>query len=387
MGRVEVVRESKSARPEGGGGASRAAAEVPSAKPHPARRPYPDGPKSDPKYARDRVYCMVPFVWNVEFYEVIMQTWGKRCDVINFITDSIVAAGGARVGGDQVWGADDPKDATEKYKYHSEFPEGTFPENVRFINMTRPWTGCKDSKTGKPKVCRHIWEKILSAWIYVKDHHLDQAEWFCKVDYDTYFFPENLQYWVRDVKNWDPYAEHHYFGLELSHRVKLGFPSLAAGAAACWSHKTMEGIAEVYRQMPKGYTGMDRGRCEDRPQASEEISTSMCLLKGLNVTLEPMRDDKGREYVLTPSLRPQVGWNRTEQGEWWYWQGKPKGIAEMEDCCAHRPMGIHKYKLRKLIEELDQQLYGPAGNKELKRLKARDRRYVDKVRRAMGLSP
>ena len=128
------------------------------------------------------------------------------------------------------------------------------------------------------------------------ERHLDQAEWFCKVDYDTFFFPENLQYYVRDQKDWDPYNEHHYFGGVLSHRSPA--PDLAAGACACWSHKTMKGITEVYKSMPKGHQGGDRGRCEDRPQASEEISTAMCLKKGLNVTVEPMRDEKMREYVV-----------------------------------------------------------------------------------------
>lgn len=63
----------------------------------------------------------------------------------------------------------------------------------------------------------------------------------------------------------------------------------------------MAGITEVYKHMPKGYDGKrDRGRCEDRPQASEEISTSLCLYKELNVTVEPMRDEEMREYVVSP---------------------------------------------------------------------------------------
>jgi len=37
--------------------------------------PYPNGPKTDAKYANDRVYCMIPFIWNKEIYDVIMKTW------------------------------------------------------------------------------------------------------------------------------------------------------------------------------------------------------------------------------------------------------------------------------------------------------------------------
>ena len=128
---------------------------------------------------------------------------------------------------------------------------------------------------------------------------MDQAEWFCKVDHDTFFFPENLQYYVRDVKDWDPYSEHHYFGTVLYHGPGGYRPPMVAGAAACWSHKTVAGITEVFKAIPTGYQGADRMRCEDGPQASDEIPTSVCLMDGLNVDAEAMVDDEMREYVVS----------------------------------------------------------------------------------------
>ena len=106
-------------------------------------------PSDDGKH---RVYCMVPFIWNEEIYNAIMETWGTRCDVINFLTDAIV---GGKLVGDKI--TDDP---SVGYKNYTDFPPGTFPDNVIFINMTRPWTGCTDRKSGRPKLCRHIWEKM-----------------------------------------------------------------------------------------------------------------------------------------------------------------------------------------------------------------------------------
>jgi hypothetical protein len=108
---------------------------------------------------QDRVYCMIPFIWNPEIYNSIMETWGKRCDTINFLADSIV---GGQLEGDKI--LDDP---TNGYKPYYDYPEGTFPSNVVFINMTRSWFDCEndsDDKGGKSsevkKVCRHIWEKM-----------------------------------------------------------------------------------------------------------------------------------------------------------------------------------------------------------------------------------
>jgi len=340
--------------------------------------PYPNGPKTYAKYAKDRVYCMVPFVWDANFYDIIMQTWGKRCNVINFLTDAIVMEKGTFNGHVVV-----TEDANKGYKHYTEFPEGTFPDNVIFVNMTRPWTGCKDAKTGEPKICRHIWEKMWRSWIYVKDHHLDQAEWFCKVDFDTFFFPENLQYYVRDVMNWDPYKEHHYFGHVLYHRARN--PPMVAGAAACWSHRTLDEVAEVYRNMPRGYNGHERGKCEDRAEASEEMTTSKCLEQYLNVSAEPMLEDGKREYVTVDPYGNMLTWNRTEQGEWWYWLNKPADRGQMEDCCASRPMGFHKYKQVGPVNSMNQQFYGRPGNIHLRNLKERDSRYVTKVRKAMEI--
>lgn len=92
---------------------------------------------------------MIPFIWNEEIYNVIMETWGKRCDVINFLTDSIV---GGKLKGDKITEGD--------YKPYWEYPAGTFPNNVKFINMTRTWHDCPVDKKGVKKVCRHIWEKM-----------------------------------------------------------------------------------------------------------------------------------------------------------------------------------------------------------------------------------
>jgi hypothetical protein len=308
-----------------------------------------------------------------------MQTWGKKCDVINFFSDAIV---GGQLTGDKIA---EPKDG---YKSYWEYPAGSFPANVVFINMTRTWNDCEpkaDRKGNKEKkVCRHIWEKMWRSWVYVQEHHMDQAEWFCKVDYDTFFFPDNLKYFVREEKNWDPYKEYHYFGHWMAHR-KSGREPMIIGAAVCWSWKTLNDIAEVYNDMPKGHDGGERGKCEDRAQATEEVTTSLCLKQHLNVDAEPARDTHNREYVIPSKFNNMLTWNRTDQGEWWFWRDKPDNVGQEEECCAHRPIGLHKYKLPSEIMQVQQQFFGDTENKDYTRLSAKPKRYVDKVRKAMGV--
>ena len=91
---------------------------------------------------------------------------------------------------------------------------------------------------------------------------------------------------------------------------------MIVGAAACWSRHTLDAIADVYRQMPMGSKRGERGKCEDRAQATEEATTSLCLKRHLNVTAYPARDDEMREYIAVAKYKDVLTWNRTEQGEW-----------------------------------------------------------------------
>lgn len=91
---------------------------------------------------------------------------------------------------------------------------------------------------------------------------------------------------------------------------------MIVGAAACWSQHTLDGIADVYRNMPKGGNKGERGKCEDRAQATEEASTSLCLHQYLNVSAYPARDDEVRETISISKYKEVLTWNRTEQGEW-----------------------------------------------------------------------
>jgi hypothetical protein len=161
---------------------------------------------------------------------------------------------------------------------------------------------------------------------------------------------------------------------------------MIVGATVCWSWKTLRDIAEVYRNMPKGYNGGERGKCEDRAHATEEATTSLCLKQHLNVDAEPARDKQEREYVIPSRFNNMLTWDRKEQGEWWFWKGKPESVGQGEDCCAYRPIGLHKYKLPSQIMQVQQQFFGDPNNEDYSRLNGKAKRHVEKVRVAMGTS-
>ena len=65
---------------------------------------------------------------------------------------------------------------------------------------------------------------------------LDKADWFTKIDADTYLFADNFKHYVAE-KNWLP-SEHHYFGHVLMHRtdkIRDAGVTIVAGAAVFFS--------------------------------------------------------------------------------------------------------------------------------------------------------
>jgi glycoprotein-N-acetylgalactosamine 3-beta-galactosyltransferase len=65
----------------------------------------------------------------------------------------------------------------------------------------------------------------MQAFRYVYEHYKDDADWFMKVDDDTYVILENLRYFLRDYKSSDPI----YFGHHFKTIVKQGYYSGGAG--------------------------------------------------------------------------------------------------------------------------------------------------------------
>jgi hypothetical protein len=206
-----------------------------------------------------------------------METWGPRCDKIEFFID-------------RPPGVDSIPD---------------LPSNVIEINMSRymdrsfdknpPWPEGENERGDRYRYGKHIWEKMWRSWIWVRDNRALDYEWFVKVDDDCFFFPENLRWFVK-AREWSP-IDAHYFGHRLYHRVKNEGVMIIAGATVVWSRATLEIAATAYDNMPKGGWGRERGLCEDRPLASEEMTTAQCM-KAAGLVPQAAVDQQNREMVL-----------------------------------------------------------------------------------------
>lgn len=280
-----------------------------------------------------------------------MTTWGKRCDKVEFFIDR--------------------PPGTE--------PIPDLPDNVISVNMSRFLDSSLDHGQHaisnripeKWRYGKHIWEKMWRSWVWVHERRAKDFEWFVKVDDDCFIFPENIRWYV-SARGWKP-IDAHYFGHKLYHRSSRGVPyTLIAGATVVWSRAALEIAASSYRQMPKyEHHGPERGYCEDRPQASEEVSTARCLL-GAGVTAESARDELNREMVLLfhpgalmfDMARPPRG----HRDEGWYWKNKPETTTTLHECCSTRPISLHAMKGVNNLLMLDRFFYNGTTFDEINRV-------------------
>ena len=124
--------------------------------------------------------------------------------------------------------------------------------------------------------------------------------------------------------------------------------------------------------------------------------TAVCLKQHLGIDAEHMLDDYSSELISVSEIEDALIWNRTEQGEWWYWKNKPrtdpKTGREIHNCCGVKPIAFHGYKNPLWFYKLEDELYEmatlPGVSDKWKKYKWRNpnetNRYFDRVRNAMN---
>jgi hypothetical protein len=111
---------------------------------------------------------------------------------------------------------------------------------------------------------------------------------------------------------------------------------------------TLKSLAEILKGFKDGETRIGRQECKDAFTSEEEVITAVCLKKNFGVEAHAALDAAGKELIAVAEPEDSLVWNRTEQGEWWYWANKPKVDpdtgAELHQCCGDRPIAFHGYK-------------------------------------------
>lgn len=288
----------------------------------------------------DRIYCMVPFLWNKSSitggyvagnnrvrYDEIMAAWGNRCDQIRFFVDPV-------------------NNATE---------QATLPANVvemHSLNRTYGSTLC--GPEGNVVPCKHIWEKVWRMWVWVATNEIQLGDWFVKLDDDSFLFAENLQRFVR-LKGWYP-DEIHYFGNKCSHR----HVPIVLGAAVMFSKALLAVAKSVWLAMPYE-DSFQTDTCADVNGMTEELTTAVCLFDRLKIAPEPAVWHN-REMILPKGLMHHL-WSTRKESDW-YWQNRDPATLDGGSCCSGFPLVFHNMKAPGAHRKIWGDIHGMIDSKE-----------------------
>ncbi|XP_025093752.1 glycoprotein-N-acetylgalactosamine 3-beta-galactosyltransferase 1-like isoform X3 [Pomacea canaliculata] len=160
----------------------------------------------------------------------------------------------------------------------------------------------------------HLTAKTMNGFRYVYEHHLDDADWFMKVDDDTYVIVENLRYFLSNEDTREPV----WFGHHFKTIVKQGYYSGGGGYVL-----SKEALKRLYEK------GSDPNVCR-QDGGAEDAELGRCM-ETLGVRTSNTSDVMGRSrfHCFDPETFLFGGYPD------WYYQydtnGARKGIGTMSD--------------------------------------------------------
>jgi len=172
----------------------------------------------------------------------------------------------------------------------------------------------------------NLWAKTKQAYIYLYEHHRDEADWFLKADDDTYVVVENLRHMLEPYNTSQPI----YFGCKFKPYVRQGY--MSGGAGYVLSKEA------VRRFVKKGMHDRTGEICRTSDNAGDEdVEMGKCL-ENLGVEAGDSRDSTGRgrffpfvpEDHLTPNAAPD-----------WYHNYNFYPLEEGMGCCSDSAISFH----------------------------------------------
>ena len=303
------------------------------------------------------LYCIVPFIWSPKYlssYHAIKATWGRRCDFTKFFIDPVIGDGD--IGYYNLSRDSDVRAAEERNNSNL-----TVPDDVIVLHdMHRPWHTCE----GKSN-CRNIWEKLWRSILWINTHGEGSiADYYVKVDSDSYLFPENMRHYVQE-RNWSS-SDVHYFGHKLYHtdrRPKLMSAPIVSGVAVFLSGEALRKLGILFsRFKPNNTTEVVYG-CGDAYIGGEELITAICFKYELSAEAEHALDSNGNELISIGPIDETLLWRPADKFRMkmvWYWKRKPERNEKGEEthlCCGDLPIAFHGYKDPRWLYKIDHEIY------------------------------
>lgn len=175
------------------------------------------------------------------------------------------------------------------------------------------------------------WGKTKQAFQYVYQHHRDEADWFLKVDDDTYVILENLRYLLSAYSSNDPL----YFGYKVRkpEAVKSGY--FSAGAGYVLSKTALQRFSDAMASGPAA----ELNCALQTDTGAEDLEMGKCM-EALGVLAGDTRDDfkRGRFFHDSPETHLIPGKINSNDQNWRNrWYASDIGL----DCCSDNAITFH----------------------------------------------
>ena len=326
-----------------------------------------------------RLACFVPTLFNSQnlvSLNAILQTWGKDCDTLRFITEP---------GGNSSF----PPDLV--LKSQSAQAQIVVLQNLKFNGHVKQ---CVSPEIPNP--CKHLWEKTWKSWLWMREHAWDgeEADYFLKIDDDALPFLGNVRRYIA-MKQWSP-NEPHYFGHELFREANQSRSNYASGAMYGVSRAALEQMGnifkdgmlpfsqELFHSQERNYTNII---CYDRPGGPEDFLFARCA-RTINLVVEDTSDVLGRDSII---LFPP-GEAKRFAAKFWYRRGKPANRT-YKGSFSPIPLALHSRPLkspalrREIYSSIQRLLAALAKNDKVKIFNSKlyPRDFVEKVAQSLQM--
>eukprot|EP00050_Salpingoeca_kvevrii_P015901 m.50997 g.50997 ORF g.50997 m.50997 type:complete len:707 (+) comp6579_c0_seq1:276-2396(+) len=195
------------------------------------------------------------------------------------------------------------------------------------LNTVRLWLDAPESR-------EMLWRKARAAWMHVFHHFLDKADWFMRVDDDSYVMMDNLRDFLHDYDHNKP----HYLG-----RTMVAQPADAkfygGGAGNIMSHKALEILGNTVIKEPDIFA--------DYNTFSDDVEIALSLLDA-GVPTEDTRDEELRERFFPLGVDRERDLRKEKFPDHWYWRYSLYPAREGLECCSKRWIVSHYTSLERM---------------------------------------
>lgn len=259
-------------------------------------------------YGPNRVLCAVPTTWDLSLYRIrrIQRTWGPLCDILVWtLSADFSVPSGSEVG-------------------------------VGDIMVV-------GTKLNPNPVHRNIWDKVHRMWVSIADKYIDKAEWFVKVDDDSFLFPNNLREFTKFYNPRIP----RYFGHTLYNEWKSNNIVFNGGAAYVLSREALLRVSHRMRPLSETQANVfGDSQCNHQTGSGDDIWIAACL-RDLGIVADNTLDQEGRMRFFAFRRWHHEAHERLPRDEdSWYWKYKPAITATGANCCVppSEVINMHGYK-------------------------------------------